>query len=100
MLCHVIHGAEIQSFFPIISKEASQYDNQFQHWNSDFRPHEIGQIPLVGNHFPYNNAFYETNSGALSAEQESQISDNNINTKEHKAKIPEYLPFSTDTNVI
>ena len=35
------------------------YDNQFQHWNSEFQPHEIGQIPLVGNHKPYNNAFVQ-----------------------------------------
>ena len=51
--CHDIQGTQVQSFFPIVSKEASQYDNQFQRWDSEFQPHEIGQIPLVGNHFPY-----------------------------------------------
>ena len=79
-----MQGTQIQSFFPIISKEASQYDNQFQRWDTEFQPHEIGQIPLVGNHFPYNNVFYDTNSGAISDEhelnKEYQSSDNNVNT--------------------
>ena len=56
-------GAELQSFFPVVTKEASRYDDQFKHLNSEFRPHEIGQVPLIGNHRPYNNVFYKINSG-------------------------------------
>ena len=87
--CHAVKGTIVQSFFPIVSKEASQYDSQFQHWDSEFRPHEIGQIPLVGNHFPYNNVFYDTNSGAISEEheldKESHESDNNVNNNVHQS---------------
>ena len=87
--CHAIKGTIVQSFFPIVSKEASQYDSQFQHWDSEFRPHEIGQIPLVGNHFPYNNVFYDTNSGAISEEneldKETNDSDNNVNNSVHQS---------------
>ena len=61
------NGAELQSFFPVVTKEASRYDDQFQHLNSEFRPHEIGQVPLIGNHRPYNNVFYKINSGEKSA---------------------------------
>ena len=56
-------GAEIQSFFPIVTKEASKHEellsSQTQHWNSAFQPHQIGQVPLLGNYEPYDNLYYE-----------------------------------------
>ena len=73
-------GTDVQSFFPIITKEASQYDKQFQHWNSEFQPHEIGQFPLVGNDNPYKNVFYDISSENSVEKNVNETLQNSKNT--------------------